>query len=200
MNKGKLIIFEGISGTGKETQAKLLQDYLVNRHVKAQVIYHPSPELKSILTSWRDTRNIDNIGEVYLLLSDRYSRVQQIINPALDSGTWIVGLRNWISAVVYQGKSKSERDWINQEFHRFEPSHDLLFYFDISAKVAYQRVLLRHQKTNESLGKFETPDLLTEKCQKYRRIIRQVPHITLNAELDIRTIHRQIINKIDTML
>ncbi len=200
MKRGKLIIFEGISGTGKETQAKLLKEYLVKEHIKAQIVYHPSPELKTVLTDWRDTRNIDNINEVYLLLADRYSRVHQIITPALESGIWIIGLRNWISAVVYQGKTESERNWISQEFRKFEPSHDQLFYFDISPIVAYQRVLLRHRKTNEPLGKFETRELLTEKCQKYQQIIKKVPHFTINAELDISTIHGQIVKEIEKIV
>ena len=51
MKKGKLITLEGISGTGKETQAKLLQKFLGGRGIKAEIVYHPSPDLKKIFKS-----------------------------------------------------------------------------------------------------------------------------------------------------
>jgi len=50
MRHGKLIVFEGVSGTGKETQAKLLQKYLAAHHIRSQIVFHPSPRLKEILS------------------------------------------------------------------------------------------------------------------------------------------------------
>ena len=46
MKKGKLIVFEGVSGTGKETQAKLLQKYLAAKKIISHIVFHPTPELK----------------------------------------------------------------------------------------------------------------------------------------------------------
>ena len=112
MKRGKLIVFEGISGTGKETQAKLLRDYLSKQKITTQIVYHPTPEMKTILSTWRKLRKIDSIPQVYLLLADRADRVRKVILPALNRGDWVISLRSYLSALVYQGRSEKDRDWI----------------------------------------------------------------------------------------
>jgi len=163
MNKGKLIVFEGISGTGKETQARLLATYLGKQGIKANIVYHPSPELKEILVSWRKNRQIDHVSEAYFLLADCYNRVRQVIKPALARGEWIIGLRNWVSALIYQAKTPADRQYLKKEFLWFEPPPDLLFFFEISPQKALARIKARHYQTGEPLGKFETLNLLAEK-------------------------------------
>lgn len=188
MKRGKFIVFEGISGTGKETQAKLLQKYLTAHHIRSQIVFHPSPQLKEILSAWRKERTIDALTETYLLLADRSSRVRQVIVAALEKGEWVISLRNYVSALVYQGKTLRDRTWIQKEFFRFEPEPDFLFYFDITPRDAMKRILLR----GEPLGKFETPALLNEKRKKYKSVLKKIAHITINAGLSINSIHQKI--------
>lgn len=197
--KGKLIVFEGTSGTGKETQAKLLLKYLSDRGIKSQIVYHPSPELKEILSRWRKTRNIDHVSEAYFLLADRANRVEQVINPALGRGEWIISLRNWVSALVYQAKTASDRLHLSKEFASFEPKPDLLFFFDLTPAAALARVMKRHNETGEALGKFETPELLRQKTDAYHSILKRIPHITIDASQSIEKIHHDITSRLSSL-
>ncbi len=192
MNTGKLIVFEGISGTGKETQAKLLKVVLAKHGIKSRIVYHPTPELKLVLSSWRKKRKIDHISEVYFLLADRGDRVRQVILPALAHGEWVISLRSWISALVYQGKSADERNWIAHEFSHVEPQADSVFFFDITPKDALVRIMRRYKKTGEALGKFETPARLREKREAYKEVLSQVPHVRVDASSTIERIHADI--------
>lgn len=196
MKKGKLIVFEGISGTGKETQAKLLSQYLTRKRIKNIIVYHPSPELKEVLFTWRKARTIDHISEIYFLLADCYNRVQQTINPALSRGEWVISLRNFVSALVYQGKTAKDRKYIKKEFQWFEPKPDVLFFFDITPEAAMARIMKRHQETEEPLGKFETKEQLTEKQKKYRLVLRTIPHYVVDATRPIEVVHQEIIKVI----
>ena len=200
MKRGKFVVLEGVSGTGKETQAKLLRTYLAGRTIRARIVYHPSPELKEILHTWRTERHITPLTEVYLLLADRSSRVSQIIAPALARGEWVISLRNYASALVYQAKNYAQRRHIAGEFRKFEPKPDVLFYFDISPQEAMNRVTARHKQTGEQLGKFETSVLIKEKRNAYRSVLKTIPHITLDASQSIQVIHKEIRKKIDVFI
>lgn len=199
MARGKLIVFESTSGTGKETQAKLLLKYLSDRGIKSRVVYHPSPELKEILSQWRKTRNIDHISEAYFLLADRANRVEGVINPALGRGEWVISLRSWISALVYQAKTASDRRHFTKEFSSFEPKPDLLFFFDLTPEAALARVMKRHSETGEALGKFETPDLLRQKADAYQSVLKHIPHITIDASQSIEKIHQDITSHLSSL-
>ncbi len=193
MKRGKLIVFEGISGTGKETQAKLLQALLKKKSITSRIVYHPSPELKPLLSSWRRERKIDSATEVYLLMADRYDRVRQVIRPALEKGEWVICLRNWVSALVYQAQTEDERHWIAHEFSHFEPEPDYLFWFDITPKEAMARIKKRHEQTGEELGKFETIEHLTQKRSAYGHVMNHVASVRIDAERTIEQIHDEIL-------
>ncbi len=178
--KGKLIVFEGISGTGKETQAKLLQNYLTKKKTKSHIVFHPSPELKSKLQ-----REKSISVQIALLVRDRSDRVKDVIKPSLKRGEWIISLRNYISAMVYQGAT-------GKEFAKFEPKPDYLFYFEIRPQVAMKRIVSR----GETRGKFERISLLDEKQKKYEAVLQRIPHIRIDASRTIDEIHEEVVKYI----
>jgi len=190
--KGTYIVFEGISGTGKETQAVLLKNYLAKKKITANIVYHPTAEVKLLLSEWRKERNIDHITEVYLFLADRYDRVRQVIAPALLRGEWVISLRNWVSALVYQGKTKEERAWITEEFSRFEPTPDVFCYFDLTPEIAFARIGKRHEVTGEAIGTFESLDALRVKENIYHEVLKNIPHTIIAADQSIEDVHIQV--------
>lgn len=193
MKKGNYIVFEGISGTGKETQAKLLQKTLQeDYHIDCRIVYHPTPSLKPLLHQWRKNRHIDAQTEVYLLLADRYDRMTKEISPLLKKGVWVISLRNYVSAMVYQGSTEENRDWIAREFSVFESDPDIFFYFKISPDEALLRIHKRHDETGEPLGKFETKFYLSEKIRDYESVLKDIAHVPIDAHGAIESIEKTI--------
>lgn len=206
--KSKLIVFEGISGTGKETQAKLLKQHLKEKGIVSRIVYHPSPELKPILSYCKKDRHADWKTLTYLLLADRYNTVKEVILPALSKGEWVISLRSSLSALVYQAETKKDRVWIAKQFSEFEPVPDSVFYFDIDPRVALKRVTQRHQKTGEKLGSYETLGLLTKMRKRYLSVIKSTVSVrsppaggrrrielhchTLNASFPVEILHEEI--------
>lgn len=174
--KGKYIVFEGVSGTGKETQAKLLQKFLATKKIKSHIVFHPRAETKLELRKARSTQE-----QLEILARDRKDVVDHIILPSLAKGEWVISLRNYISAYVYQGDGK--------EIEEFDPKPDYLFYFDIDPEVSMKRIVSR----GEILGKYETPKLLHEKRKKYKTVLQNIPHIDIDASQSIQSIHKEIL-------
>ncbi|MFC1646714.1 dTMP kinase [Patescibacteria group bacterium] len=200
MKKGKYIVFEGISGTGKETQAKLLKTYLEKKDIHSNLVYHPSLELKNILSSWRKKRDIDSITEIYLLLADRYDHVRRIINPMLDSGKWVIALRNYISAMIYQANDAKIRIWIKEQFAKFEPVADAILYFSITPETALDRIYSRHKITGEKLGKFETLELLKEKSIAYKNVLNDIEHVEIDAVHNVEKVQDQVRISVNSLI
>ena len=197
--KGKLIVLEGISGTGKETQAKLLAKYLEKCGEKIVIVYHPTLKMKDILKLWRKQKT-DDFSEVYLFIADRNEVVQNKILPALMQGKTVISLRNYISSLVYQAKNQSQRDLINYLYSRFEPIPNFVFYFDIQPQAALKRIENRAKKTGEEKGKFEKINLLKQKRIKYVQVLKNFKNvIRIDAEKSIDEIHRNIVDSLLTL-
>lgn len=179
MKRGKLIVLEGVSGTGKETQAKLLQKFLKKKGIISRIVFHPSPELKPAL------RKAASVSEqIELLAQNREDTVRKVIGPAISRGEWVISLRNYVSAIVYQGDVDVVKN--------IDIQPDYLFYFDISAGAAMERVNARHKKTAEPLGKFETIELLNKKRDTYKKVLGNISHVTIDAAQSIPAIERDI--------
>ncbi len=99
---GGLIAFEGIDGSGKSTQARLLAD-----RVGAMLTFEPgATDLGSALRALLlDPHRpaVDGRAEALLMVADRAQHVAQVVRPALDAGRWVVTDRYSASTLAYQG-------------------------------------------------------------------------------------------------
>lgn len=104
---GFFITIEGVDGTGKSTQARLLVDHLkgmgfpvtvsrepggteIGRHIRALLLDPAFSEMSVVC-------------EALLYAADRAQNVAQVIKPALARGEVVVSERFVDSSVVYQG-------------------------------------------------------------------------------------------------
>ena len=89
------IVFEGIDGSGKSTQARALYRRLVNREILALLTHEPGgTPLGEALRRWVKRRQgLYPLTELYLFNAARAQLVEQVIRPALKMGVTVLADR-----------------------------------------------------------------------------------------------------------
>jgi dTMP kinase len=142
--RGKFITLEGIDGAGKSTHAKTLAAMLEARGKGVVLTREPggtplAEKLRELLL--HQPMHLDT--EAMLMFAARREHLDQLIRPALDSGTWVVSDRFTDASFAYQGGGRGlaperlealER-WVQGEF---QP--DLTLLFDLPVEVARARM------------------------------------------------------------
>jgi len=105
--KGKFISFEGIEGTGKSTQAKLLQEHLAGGGREVVLTEEPggtliSLRIREILLSV-DHKNMQPVTELLLYNAARTQHIREVILPAVERGAIVITDRFTDSTFAYQG-------------------------------------------------------------------------------------------------
>jgi dTMP kinase len=106
MGRGKYIVIEGGDGTGKTTQADILQKHLESQGKKVIHLKEPggSPVSEAIRSVLLDgTLERTPMTNILLFTANRHELWHSTIKPALEQGTWVISTRNYWSTLAYQG-------------------------------------------------------------------------------------------------
>jgi len=103
---GLFLSLDGIDGTGKSTQCRLLVDWLRGRGLDVVACADPGgtalgQELRQILLHGR--HEITQAAKALLFMASRAQLVAEVICPALEAGKVVVCDRYLLANVVYQG-------------------------------------------------------------------------------------------------
>lgn len=108
---GRFIVFEGGDGAGKSTQAALLADALrKNGHQVLQTREPGGTEIGEKLRSLvldHGQGTVDARTEALMYAAARAAHVEQVIRPALESGTMVICDRFVDSSLAYQGVGRA---------------------------------------------------------------------------------------------
>jgi len=150
MRREPFITFEGIDGSGKSTQARLLADYL--RQTGRDVVLTREPggsagaeEIRRLLVEGAPERWSPET-EILLFTAARRDHLEKTIRPALDSGKAVVSDRFADSTRVYQGAARSDLRGLVDRLHAavISTEPDLTFVVDMDPTTALSRGLARH--------------------------------------------------------
>lgn len=104
--QGKYVVIEGPDGTGKTTQAELLEKTLAERGISCIHVKEPGgtpigEEVRKVILDG----NLDRTPMTNLLLftAIRHELWESTIKPALAAGTWVICTRNYWSSIAFQG-------------------------------------------------------------------------------------------------
>lgn len=104
--RGLFLSLDGIDGTGKSTQCRLLVEWLRSRGRDVFACVDPGgtplgQELRQILLGHRF--GLADAAEALLFMASRAQLVAEVIRPALEAGRVVVSDRFLLANVVYQG-------------------------------------------------------------------------------------------------
>lgn len=107
MKKGLFITFEGLDGSGKTTQIKLLSGYLKSKGFDVVLTIEPGgteigKKIRRILLD-KGNPDISHKTETFLFLASRAELTSKVIVPALGEGKIVICDRFFDSTLVYQG-------------------------------------------------------------------------------------------------
>ena len=150
-NRGILIAFEGIDGTGKSTQLRLLADYLRDQGCTVIETREPTdgPSGRKIRKLYVDRSQCSPEEELELFIQDRRQHVREVIEPALAAGHIVLTDRYYFSTAAYQGAAGLDPDEVFAR-NSFAPKPDLVILLTINPEVSLARIRdLRGEELNE---------------------------------------------------
>ena len=147
---GKLIVIEGIDGTGKSTQATMLAEHLRSQgHDVVQSFEPTNGPWGSKLRASATTGRLSIEEELELFLKDRRQHVEDLINPTIERGGIVVLDRYYFSTMAYQGARGIDPQKIRATNESFAPQPDILLVLDLPVDVALKRIGVRDGEANE---------------------------------------------------
>jgi dTMP kinase len=102
---GIFIVLEGIEGSGKSTQARMLGEWLSAARIPHLLTREPGgtshgEEIRRLLLHSSD---MPPVAELLLMLAARAVLLAELVRPALEAGKVVVADRYDISTIAYQG-------------------------------------------------------------------------------------------------
>ena len=161
MNRGLLIVFEGIDGSGKSTQCRMLADLLNKKGIANISLAEPTRgkwgmKIRQLLAKGRN--GISSNEELEWFMNDRREDVKQNIEPALKAGKVVLMDRYYFSTAAYQGALGFDPEKIRVDNERFAPIPDRVLIFHNSPEKSLERI----ESSREEKSAFEKRDYLIE--------------------------------------
>ncbi|CAM2007204.1 dTMP kinase [Acanthopleuribacter pedis] len=174
--RGVFISFEGIEGCGKSTQSDWLSRFLTEHRIPTIRTKEPGAtaigaEIRKILLH-ADHVGMSPICEALLYLADRAQHHDEVIQPALSTGTWVVCDRYHDSTLAYQGAARkvSSQD-LNRLFElatgALQPDLTLLLDLDVQTGLSRAQQRNREHQSQVTEGRFEA------EAEPFHQAVRQ---------------------------
>ena len=197
MKQELLIVFEGIDGTGKSTQCRLLAELLTEKGITNICLAEPTRgkwgmKIRQLLTEGRN--GISAEEELEWFINDRKEDVELNINPALRSGKVVLMDRYYFSTAAYQGALGFDPQEIKQENEKFAPQPDRVLIFHNSPKRSLERI----ESSREGKSAFEKCDYLIEVQNIFKSFTG--PNIRfVSSDSSLEKVHGQVVRDIQDL-
>lgn len=156
-HQGRLITFEGIDGSGKTTQLRMLADWLAGAGYDVVTTREPGGSTlgATIRAALLDSEpgSVDPLAELLLYAADRAHHVRRLIQPALAAGQIVLCDRFCDATIAYQGFGRRlSLDLIHQLNHLATDglTPDLTLLYDLKVEVGLARTDARQVSSDSN--------------------------------------------------
>ena len=144
--RGKLIIVEGIDGSGKSTQIHLLEKWLAYKGVSVFRSEWNSSEMVKEITSKGKKKGLLTPTTFSLShATDFADRYERNISPLLRAGHFVLADRYVYTAFARDIVRGCNPEWVKKVYD-FAIKPDVAFYFKVPVDIAVDRILIGRPK------------------------------------------------------
>jgi dTMP kinase len=198
--RGKFITFEGIDGSGKSTQLRLLADDLRFRGFNVLTTQEPggTPLGRRLRQAFLETEeNVAPMAELLCYAADRAQHVEFLIKPALAAGKIVISDRYADATAAYQGAGRGFSETIIKQVIKLATGGlkpDLTVFFDLPVGLSLQRTNKRDEmgELKNRLDK-ENSEFYERVREAYLQIIAKEPKRfrVIDATKSVEEIHAE---------
>ena len=170
---GTFITFEGIDGSGKSTQLRLLGNFLSANGCDLLLTREPGGttlglRLRAALLDAME--EVDPLTELLVFAADRAQHVRRKLRPALEAGQVVISDRYADATVAYQGAGRGFSPELISQIVQLATDGlkpDLTLLFDLSIEESGNRTARR---TGKNSGKLSRDRLDIENADFHSRV------------------------------
>ena len=178
---GTFITFEGIDGSGKTTQLRLLAQYLRSQGCELLLTREPggTPVGLRLRAALLDVQGeVDPLTELLVFAADRAQHVRKVIRPALEKGAVLISDRYADATRAYQGAGRGFSAELISEIIELATEGlvpDLTILFDVTIEESILRTTRRSTKNKRDRLDIEKADFHARVREEYQRIAQAEP-------------------------
>ena len=194
----KFIVFEGLDGSGKTTQLKLLSKTLDEQEIKHIRVNQPSSSRIGRLTRSAEQGEFPLSTETIAMLfaADRLEIMLNEVRPALESDLYVLCDRHYMSSLAYQGQSdekyKRVADYNQVSMQNFRP--EITIFIDVEPEECIKRIT----SVRDATGIYEKLSDLLEVRKRYFENFSKLMYtdnvLIIKGDDDINIINKNIYN------
>ncbi len=162
--RGRFITLEGLEGVGKTTNREYVESVLTTRGIKVLVTREPGgtdlgEQLRHLLL--HASAPVSAEAELMMMAASRKQHTVDVIEPALNAGTWVLCDRYADASFAYQGGGRELGLGVVASLHALlsiDIQPDLTFLLDMPIEDGLKRMAARGKPDRiekEALGFFE---------------------------------------------
>jgi dTMP kinase len=143
---GKLIIVEGIDGSGKSTQVRLLEKWL--RYIGIPVFFtewNSSEQVKEIISKGKKKNLLTPTTFSLLHATDFAARYERNIFPLLRAGYVVLADRYIYTAFARDVVRGCSPEWV-RHVYSLAIKPDIAFYFRVPVEISFDRIVKNRPK------------------------------------------------------
>ena len=222
MSKGKLIVIEGLDGSGKATQAKLLAQHLASQGLPVREVTFPdyasdsSALIKMYLAGQFGSKpdDVNAYAASSFFAVDRYASYKTDWGRFYEEGGVVIADRYTTSNAVHQaskllpGERKDFLRWLFDTEYRLMglPEPDLVLYLDMPTEITEKMMRQREAATGTHADIHEQDETYLKNCRAAaQEIVRDCGWTVIHcakgdAPRTVEDIHNEVYKTVKSLL
>ena len=179
---GKLIVIEGLDGSGKSTQLDLLYENLKSQNIDCKTVSFPDYEspsstlVKMYLQGdfGKNPNDVNAFAASVFYAADRYASFKSAWGNYYNNGGTVIAGRYTTSNAVHQASKLPESEWegflswlYDFEYNKIAiPKPDKVIFLDMPVEVSQKLLTKRYEGDNSKKDIHESDTEYLDRCRK----------------------------------